>query len=135
MPVMDGAVEEDVMPEPHVAGQGPRDQVSAPPPPEGGSLIDASADLVDATVQYLRQEAEALVREKAVEPIQRAGVSAGLALAIALIAALGLGFVATGLLILLASFLGWPITLFIVGGGLLLTAAAVAFVRSKKVSR
>jgi hypothetical protein len=123
------------MPDSVGSGQARREASGPGVEPDDRSLIDASAELVDAAVTYIRQETGDLVREKIVEPTQRAGVTAGLAVAIGSIAAIGLGFVATGILLLLAGWLGWPVALFVVGGVLLLAAAGVGFARSKKVTR
>lgn len=121
------------MAEPRVEAYGPRNQAGeTPPPPESGSLIEASAELVEAAFTYVRQETGDLVREKIVEPTQRAGVSAALAIAIALIAVTGVAFVSVGLLMVLADFVGWPGALLIIGGVLLIAAAVVAIVRSRR---
>lgn len=123
------------MPDPGSTSGPAQDRAGTKAARDERGLIDASTELVDVAVKYARQEAGDLVREKIVEPTQRAGVTAGLAVAIGLIAALGLAFVSVGVLLVLANAVGWPVALFIIGGVLLIGAAVVAFMRSKKVSR
>lgn len=106
-----------------------------PPPPEGGSIVDAATELVQAVVTYLRQETGDLVREKVVVPIQNAGLSAGLAIAAGLLAAIGGGFIAVALLILLARFITWPGALFLIGLVMMVAAFIIIRTRAKKVQK
>jgi hypothetical protein len=107
--------------------------VSVPPPPEGGGLIDASADLVQAVIAYLRQEAGDLVREKIVQPTQKAGAVVALGIGVAVVLSVGILFVSAGALILLATWIGWPAALFAVGGVLILGSAGIAYFRSRSM--
>lgn len=115
------------------AGESRTSTTDVPTPPEGGSLIDASAELIQSAVAYARQETGDLVQDKIVRPVQSAGVVAGLAVAIGLLVSLGCGFVAAGMLLVLAQWLGWPGALFAVGGVLLLGSAAVVYARSRRM--
>jgi len=110
--------------------ENPAEQV---PPPEGGSLIDDAAGLVETAVAYARQETGDLVREKIVLPTQKAGATVGMAIAIALVVFLGVGFVAVGALILLAEYVGWPAALFIVGGILIAVAGVIGYIRVRSM--
>lgn len=103
--------------------------------PSGGSLVDSIADLLRTFVAYLRQETGDLVRDKVVQPTQRAGATFALAIGVALVLVLGIAFVAVGALILLAQFIGWPAALFLVGGILILGAAGLAYARSRSMQR
>lgn len=105
----------------------------ATPTTERGSLIDASAELVQSVVDYARQETDDLVHDKVVIPTQKAGATVALAIGIALVLFLGVLFVSAGALILLAEFIGWPAALFAVGGVLVLVAAIIALIRTRSM--
>lgn len=83
---------------------------------EARTVVDAVADLLQTVVDWLRQEAEAIVRDKVAQPMQKAGMVIAWAMAAAMAFILGAGFVAVGAMILLAQFVGWPAALFIIGG-------------------
>lgn len=106
---------------------------AVPPPPEGGSLIDEATGLIETAVTYVRQEANDIVREKVVQPIQSAGATVGLAIGVGLVLALGVGYVSVGALILLAQWLTWPGALFLIGGILIVGSAGIAYFRSRKM--
>ena len=57
-------------------------------------LIDAGADLLTTTVDYVRQEAEGITREKIAKPLQDAGVVVGAMSAAAILLVLGIIFIA-----------------------------------------
>jgi hypothetical protein len=123
------------MPEPEQE-PGPQPGPSVGPetqPPESPGLIDAGAELVDSVVSYVRQEAGDVVREKVVLPTQKAGVTLGLAVGVALVLVLGILFVSAGALILLAQWIGWPAALFVVGGVLIVASAGIAYARSRSL--
>lgn len=105
------------------------------PPPRGGSLIDAITDLMQAAVTYIRQETGDLVREKVALPIQKAGMTVALAIGVAISLVVGAIFVGVGVLLLIAQWIGWPASLFLVGGVLILVSAIIAFVRSRSVQK
>lgn len=121
------------MPEPNIPDTGPASEV--PPPPEGGSLIDSITELIQSLVTYVRQQAGDAVHDKVVVPIQKAGGTLGMAIAVGILVALGLAFVSVGALILLAQWLTWPGALFLVGGVLILGSAIVAFIRVRSLQR
>jgi hypothetical protein len=102
-------------------------------PTEAAGLIDASTELVQTVVDYVRQETGDVVREKIVLPTQRAGGTVGLAIGVALVLFAGIVFVSAGALILLASWIGWPAALFAVGGVLILVSAGIAYARSRSM--
>lgn len=79
-------------------------------------VIDAAADLLQTFVDWLRQEAEALVREKVVKPIQRLGLTLAAASAAGCLAVFGLMFVAVGLFMLLGQAIGYAWALLLIGG-------------------
>lgn len=119
------------MPEPDVSASPSPAPGATEPPIESKSLVDQTADLVQTVVTYVRQETGDLVREKVVLPTQKAGATVGLAIGVALLLFLGIGYVSVGALILLASWIGWPAALFLVGGILIVGSASVAYFRAR----
>ncbi|MDH4139906.1 MAG: hypothetical protein OEV43_04980 [Coriobacteriia bacterium] len=112
--------------------------------PEGGDaktprdergVIEAIADLLQTIVDWLRQEAEAAVRDKIVFPLQKLGFTLFWAWAAASVAVLGIGFIAVGALILLSEWLTWPGALFAVGGALVLGAAIFTALKMRSMER
>jgi hypothetical protein len=104
-------------------------------PPEPGGFVDAVTDLIETAVTYVRQETGDVVREKVVLPTQKAGATVGLAVGVALVLFLGISYVSSGALILLAQYVGWPAALFIVGGILIVASAGIAYARSRSMQR
>jgi len=125
------------MAEEHRAGPVPGGPASAgrSAVPEERTVIDAAADLLQTIVDWLRQEAEALVREKIALPMQRVGLAIAAAWAAAALLVLGLGFIAVGLLILLAQWLTWPGALLAIGGVLVLGSVIFAVVKMRSMQR
>jgi hypothetical protein len=118
-------------------------QSAAPPAPEpepapeprSESLLDAIIDLLQMLRNYLRQEAAGLVRDKVVLPVQQLGKMVGFAFAAAFLLALGLGFVAVALLILLAQWLTWPGALGLIGGVLVVGAGFFTFLKVRSTQK
>ena len=110
------------------------DPASAPEPqPKPESVVDAIADLLQMAVNYLRQEAAGVMRDKIVLPGQQLGMLVAFAMAAAFLLALGLGFVAVALLILLAQWLTWPGALGLIGGVLLIGAAVFTYLKVRSI--
>ncbi len=103
--------------------------------PEERTVIDAVADLLQTLVDWLRQEAEALVREKVVLPLQKLGLTIASASAAASLLVFGMCFIAVGLLLLLAQWLTWPGALLAIGGVLVLGSIAFTVVKMKNIQR
>lgn len=101
--------------------------------PSERTVIEAAADLLQTVVDWLRQEAESLVREKVARPIQKAGLAVAAALAAGALLAFGLCFIATGLLLLLAQWLTWPGALLAIGGVLVLGSVGFAVVKVRSL--
>lgn len=119
-------------------------EIPIEPPPTAGpedagtkrpGVADALADFVQLFVDYVRQETGDLVKDKVVSPVQKAGQVVAFALAAAMVLALGIGFIAVGLLLVLANLLTWPGALFLIGGVLVLGAGLLTFLKTKKVQR
>lgn len=109
-------------------GAGAPESAPADPRPER-TVIDAVADLLQTVVDWLRQEAEGIVREKIVPPIQQLGLTIASAQIAASLAILGIAFIAVGLFMLLGNAIGYPYALLVVGG--VLVIAAVVFTAIK----
>ncbi len=103
--------------------------------PEDRTVYDAAADFLQTLVDWLRQEAEALVREKIVLPLQKLGLTIASASAAATLLVFGLCFIAVGLLLLLAQWLTWPGALLAIGGVLVLGSIAFTVVKMKNLQR
>ncbi|MCL4078231.1 hypothetical protein MX659_01210 [Coriobacteriia bacterium Es71-Z0120] len=99
------------------------------------SIIDAVADLLQVVVDWLRQEAEATVREKVVVPLQRLGLTLASALAAALLAAFGLILLGIAAFIALGERITYPGALALVGGVYLLGASAFLVVKARTMQR
>lgn len=105
------------------------------PPKETQSIVDAVGDLLELVVNWIRQEAQAVVHDKLVMPLQRLGLTVAAAAAAALLALLGLCFVSVAVLLLLAQWLGWIGALALVGIVLLGGSVAFTVVKVRSMQR
>ncbi|MDR3687377.1 MAG: hypothetical protein P4L93_10520 [Coriobacteriia bacterium] len=105
----------------------------AAPEPKPESLVDAIADLLQMAVNYLRQEAAGVMRDKVVLPGQQLGRLIAFALAAAFTLSLGIGFVAVAILLVLAHYLTWPGALALIGVLLLLGAALFTYLKVRSI--
>lgn len=103
--------------------------------PEERTVIDAAADLLQTVVDWLRQEAEAVVREKVVAPLQQLGLTLFAASAAASLLVLGLTFISVGLFMLLGSAIGYPYALLVIGGVLVIGAVAFTVYKMKVMQK
>ena len=103
--------------------------------PEERTVAQAAADLLQTLVDWLRQEAEAIVRDKIVGPLQRLGLTIASGMAAAALLVFGLGFIAVGLLLLLAQWLTWPGALLATGGVLVLGSVIFTVLKMKNIQR
>lgn len=99
------------------------------------SIIDATADLLQAVVDWLRQEAEAVVRDKFVVPVQRLGLTLAAAFAAACLATFGLALIGVAAFIVLAERLSYPGALALIGAIYLAAAAAFVVVKARTMQR
>lgn len=90
------------------------------------AIIDAVADLLQTAVDWLRQEAAGVVREKIVLPIQRLGLTLASASAAGCLIVIGLVFIAVAAFLFLAQWLGYPGALLLIGG--IYVVASVIFI-------
>ncbi|HZL05319.1 MAG TPA: hypothetical protein VFE45_07855 [Coriobacteriia bacterium] len=99
------------------------------------AIIDAVADLLQSAVDWLRQEAGDIVRERVVLPLQRLGLTLASASAAGCLAAVGLAFIAVAAFILLAQWLTYPGALLAVGGVLVLASVIFTIVKTRWIQR
>lgn len=98
-------------------------------------IIDAVADLLQTVVDWLRQEAAAVVREKVVLPIQQLGLTLASALAAGLLLVVGLIFIAVALFLVLADLVGYPAALAIVGGMYVLASLVFLVIKVRSIQK
>ncbi|MDI6711644.1 MAG: hypothetical protein QMD96_00235 [Anaerosomatales bacterium] len=102
---------------------------------DAARIIDAIADLLQTLVDWLRQEAEAVVRDKVVAPIQRLGLTLASAFAAACLAAFGLALIGVAAFIALADLLTYPGALALIGALYLVAAAVFVVVKARTMQR
>ena len=103
--------------------------------PARAGVVDAVTDFVQLAVDYVRQETGDVVHDKVVVPTQKAGQVVAFAIAAAAILVMGVMFISVAMLLLLAGAIGWPGALLAVGGVLVLGAAGLTYLKTRKVQR
>lgn len=103
--------------------------------PQERTVIDAIADLLQTIVDWLRQEAEGVVREKIVPPLQQLGLTISAASAAAGLAFLGIGFISVGLFMLLGEAIGYPYALLVIGGVLVIGAVVFTAIKMRLMQK
>jgi len=98
-------------------------------------IIDAVADLLQTAVDWLRQEAAAVVREKVVLPIQRLGLTLASAAAAAALLVLGLAFLAVAAFLVLAEWVGYPGALAIIGGSYVFVSIVFLVIKVRSMQK
>jgi len=109
---------------------------AAPPFEEGpkrATVADAIADLAQMVVDYVRQETGDVMREKVVLPSQKVGQVIAFAIAAALVLFLGVGYISVAALMVLASYVGWPAALAIVGALLVIGAGILTYAKMRSI--
>ncbi|MHB1135447.1 MAG: hypothetical protein ACYCXR_10875 [Coriobacteriia bacterium] len=99
------------------------------------AVIDSVADLLQTSVDWLRQEAAGIVQEKIVAPIQRLGLTLASAAAAASLLVLGLTFIAVALFLLLADWVGYPGALLIIGATLMLGSIVFLVIKVRSMQK
>jgi hypothetical protein len=84
-------------------------------------------------VNYMRQETAGVMRDKVVLPGQVLGAFVAFALAAAFLLALGIGFIAVAVLLVLAHYLGWPGALALIGVLLLIGAGVFTYLKVRSL--
>jgi len=109
-----------------------------PAPKKGSSkqsIFDLAIDLLEALVDWLRHEAETIVREKVVLPLQRLGVTLIAVLASSCLAVLGATAIAVGAFMLLGQAIGYAYALLVIGAVLLIGSAVFLIVKKKNMAK
>jgi hypothetical protein len=110
---------------------------STPEAPKSGieGIIDAIADLLQTASDWVRQEAETIIREKVVKPIQRLGLTLISASAAGCLLVIGLIFIAVGLFILLAQWITYPGALLAIGGVYVLASLVFIVIKVRMMQK
>lgn len=111
------------------------DQEPTPTQTDERGIIDAVADLLQTIVDWLRQEAEAAVREKVVLPLQALGFTLFFGLAASGLMMAGLFMFSIATLLLLAQWVGWPAALYIISGTMLVSSTVALYFRQRTVQK
>jgi hypothetical protein len=112
-------------------------------PPEGGAarddfltrILDQLVDLAQTARDWVRQEAEATVKEKIVPPLQKLGLTVASAFAAATFLVMGAIFIAVAAMVYLCQLVGVPLAFLIVGGVYLVGAGIFTAVKVKAMQR
>ena len=104
-------------------------------PADERTVIDAVADLLQTIVDWLRQEAEAALKEKIVLPLQALGFTLFFGLAASGLIMAGLIMISVASLLLLAGWLGWPGALYLIGGLMVVASTIALYFRQRTVQK
>lgn len=99
------------------------------------TVIDAAADLLQTMVDWLRQEAGAVVHDKIVIPLQRLGLTLSAASAAASLLVFGVMFIAVGLFMLLGEWIGYPFALLVIGGVLVILSVVFLLIKMRLMQK
>jgi hypothetical protein len=98
-------------------------------------ILDQLVDLAQTARDWVRQEAEATVKEKIVPPLQKLGLAVASAWAAATLLVLGLIFLAVAAMVYLSQVLGTPAAFGIVGGVFVIGAAIFTAVKVRSMQK
>lgn len=98
-------------------------------------IVDQVLDLAQTARDWIRQEAEATVREKIVPPLQMLGLTVASAFAAATLLVIGLIFVAVAAIVYLSQLLGVPLAFLLIGLAYLLGAGVFTVVKARAMQR
>jgi hypothetical protein len=98
-------------------------------------ILDQLVDLAQTARDWVRQEAEATVKEKIVPPLQKLGLAIASAFAAASLLVLGLIFLAVAAVVALSQWLGVPWAFFLIGAVYLAGAAIFTAVKVRSMQR
>lgn len=92
-------------------------------------ILDQLLDLLQTARDWVRQEAEGVVREKIVPPLQKLGITVASAAAAATTLVIGLIFLAVAAIVYLSQLLGVPLAFLIIGGTFVIGAGIFTAVK------
>jgi hypothetical protein len=98
-------------------------------------ILDQLVDLAQTARDWVRQEAEATVKEKIVPPLQKLGLAVASGLAAATLMVVGLLFIAVSAMVYLSQLLGVPLAFLIVGSAYLLGAAIFTVMKVRAMQK
>ena len=98
-------------------------------------VLDSLIDLLETARDWIRQEAEAAVKEKIVYPLQRLGVTLASAVAAAALLVVGVIFVAVAGVIAMGNAIGYAWTFFLIGAVILAGSAAFLVIRVRSMQK
>jgi hypothetical protein len=98
-------------------------------------IIDELLDLLQTARDWIRQEAEATVKEKIVPPLQRLGIAVSSAAAAATLLVIGLIFIAVAAIVYLSQLLGVPLAFLIIGLVYIVGAAIFTAIKVRAMQR
>lgn len=111
------------------------DQKPAGPKTGVEGIIEAVADLLQTASDWVRQEAETVVREKIVLPIQKLGLTLASASAAGCLLVVGLIFIAVALFLWLAAWLTYPGALALIGGVYVLLSLVFIVIKVRSMQK
>ena len=121
---------QEAPPEPQSTGA---EAFGGSPVPERENIVDAIADLLQMLVNWMRQEAAGIMRDKVVLPGQQLGMVIAFALAAATLLVIGLCFVFVAFLMVLAFYVGWAAAFAIVGAAILIGAGVLSYLKMRSI--
>jgi hypothetical protein len=98
-------------------------------------ILDQLLDLAQTARDWVRQEAEATVKEKIVPPLQKVGLAIAASFGAVSMMVVGLIFVAVAAIVYLSQLLGVPLAFLLIGGVYLVGAAIFTFVKVRSMQR
>ena len=98
-------------------------------------ILDQLVDLAQTARDWVRQEAEATVKEKIVPPLQALGLTVASAMAAATLLVIGLIFIAVAAMVYLSQLLGVPLAFLIVGALYMGGAAIFTVIKVRAMQR
>ena len=109
------------------------------PAPEKGApsddflmrILDQLVDLAQTARDWVRQEAEATIKEKIVPPLQKLGLTVASAFAAATLLVIGLCFLAVAAIVWLSQVLGVPLAFLLIGLVFVIGAAIFTYQKAK----
>jgi hypothetical protein len=98
-------------------------------------ILDKLVDLAQTARDWVRQEAEAVVKDKIVPPLQKLGIAIASAFAAATLLVVGLLFIAVAAIVYLSQVLGVPLAFLLIGLVFVLGAAIFTSQKLKAMQR
>jgi hypothetical protein len=111
----------------------PQPEASKKPDDTVTQIIDAGADLLVVSRDWIRQETEGVVREKIGQPLQEVGAAVGAVWAAASLLVVGLLFIAVAALVWLCQLIGVPLAFLVVGLVYLIGSAVFLFLKIRQM--